>query len=235
MLILHYSGPNEFSRAVVATGTPNRLGQTSVDVPIAGPINSTVRYELQWIEFADSVGNTVYFRGNPSSQTGVKGSVSRAFYSTSLLPSTHDVNLSVADFGPTGERFGGTGRAINLSTRGFVGSGEQVMIVGIVVSSGTKTFLFRGVGPALGAFGVTGFLQAPRLELKNQAGQVIHSNEKWDAALANTMAGVGAFAFQFGSSDSAIRATLGPGNYTLAVGSTDGGTGVALAEAYELP
>jgi hypothetical protein len=52
--------------------------------------------------------------------------------------------------------------------------------------------------------------------------------------VANTAASVGAFALAAKSGDCALVATLAPGAYTAPITGTDGGTGVALVEAYEL-
>ncbi len=109
------------------------------------------------------------------------------------------------------------------------------MIVGIVVSNGPRSFLVRAIGPALGGFGVAGFIPNPKIDLKNQAGATIAANDDWTSDLAPFAQSVGAFALTPGSRDAALRATLPAGSYTLVISSADTGTGVALAELYELP
>jgi hypothetical protein len=140
---------------------------------------------------------------------------------------------------------------INVSTRGFVGTGAQVIIGGFVVSSAAnETVLIRGVGPALAALGVTGSLATPQLMLSDSSGRTIATNTGWGnssvlgsspvqatiqtATSANFAAG-GAFALTTGSADSAMVAVLPPGSYTAEVSGVGSATGIALVEVYQLP
>ncbi len=233
-VILHYSRGKTFTLAAVATA-----GATRITIPSAVPLDPGERYELQSVEFADAGGNTIYARGDDANRTD--GEITRAFYSSATLPRSHSVRLSGGDMGSTqGEQWGGTGRARNLSTRGFVGAGDQAMIVGIVVTQGAKTFLFRAVGPGLSPFGLAGYVANPQMELRSSAGERITGNDDWDRdsygdnnSLRVSMTNAGAF--PLAAKDAAFRAKLVPGNYTLVISSSDGGSGVALAEAYELP
>lgn len=133
-------------------------------------------------------------------------------------------------------------RLTNLSTRGMAGAGEATLIPGFFVEGpAPKRVLVRGIGPGLAAFGVSGVLAKPELTLRRADGGVVATNRGWDAgsaaeasAVANTAASVGAFALAAKSGDCALVATLAPGAYTAPITGTDGGTGVALVEAYEL-
>ncbi len=96
--------------------------------------------------------------------------------------------------------------------------------------------LIRAVGPTLGAFGVSGALADPKLEL--YAGTaLIQSNDNWagTAALGSAFSAVGAFSLDPASKDSALLVTLPPGSYTAQVSGVNGATGVALVEVYEVP
>jgi len=136
-------------------------------------------------------------------------------------------------------------RLINISTRGFVGTGSQVMIPGFVVSSeGPKTFLIRVVGPRLAQppFNLTGVLADPKLELHGRpiggTDALLFTQDNWsenpDAAnTAATTAAVYAFGLEEGSADAAFVVTLQPGIYTVVGSAADGtSTGVALVEVY---
>lgn len=127
------------------------------------------------------------------------------------------------------------GRAINLSTRGFVGIGEQAMILGIVVAGGSKSFLFRAIGPGLSQFGLSGFLRDPKIDLRDSAGKLIATNNDWSFLLVADAQRVGAFGIPPLSKDAALKIALPVGNYTLTISSADGSSGIAIAEAYELP
>jgi hypothetical protein len=145
-------------------------------------------------------------------------------------------------------------RLLNLSARVQVGTGGNIVIAGLVVAGpagSTKQILVRGIGPALGAFGVSGVLANPVMSVYDGANpaQLIASNTGWGnapvsgtsaagasfrQATAADMSSVGAFALMPGSADSAMVLTVPKGNYTVQVAGAGSTTGVALAEVYEL-
>jgi hypothetical protein len=128
-------------------------------------------------------------------------------------------------------------RLSNLSTRGPVGTGADIMIAGLVIGSGSpETVLIRADGPALAPLGVSGVLEAPVLSLYDSAGNLLQTNQGWGSgnATAAVMASVGAFALPAGSADSALVARLPAGSYTAQVSGANGTTGVALLELYEV-
>ena len=69
----------------------------------------------------------------------------------------------------------------NISTRGFVETGSNVMIGGFILGgdSGNANVVVRALGPSLTAFGVTGALADPTLELHDGNGALIQSNDNW--------------------------------------------------------
>ncbi len=128
----------------------------------------------------------------------------------------------------------------NLSTLGTVGSDpSQQLIAGLVIRGETsKTVLLRAVGPGLTDFGVPGALATPQLTLVNGAGATVAQATAWGASadaakFPAAFTRLGAFQFKAGSADSAILATLPPGNYTALVSGLGGATGAALVEAYD--
>lgn len=132
------------------------------------------------------------------------------------------------------------GTLVNVATRAFVGSDDQVLIGGFVVG-GTepKGMLLRAVGPALAAFGVTDPLTNPRLRLFRR-GDLVAENDNWSEPSAGSAGEVsaaataaGAFAFAPGSADAALLVSLPPGDYTAVVEGVGGSRGSGLVEAYE--
>jgi Glycoside hydrolase family 44/Immunoglobulin domain len=127
-------------------------------------------------------------------------------------------------------------RLKNLSTRAFVGTGERVLIAGLVIRGpGTKKVLLRAVGPTLSALGVNGALADPKLTLYSDS-TVLATNDNWDAtdaevSLANQNTGS---VLPAGSKDSALVAKLTEGNYTAIVTGVNDTTGVALVEVFDL-
>jgi hypothetical protein len=131
-------------------------------------------------------------------------------------------------------------RLANLSSRGFVGEGENLMIAGIVVQdTAGKQYLARAIGPALAGFGVDGALSAPVLSILDGNGKEVARNSGWSSGkdsddISDAAKAVGAFPLGKNSKDAALLVRLPYGSYTLQVATEGTGTGVALAEVYEL-
>jgi hypothetical protein len=126
------------------------------------------------------------------------------------------------------------GRAGNISTRGEVLQGDQVLIGGFIVGgSQTKTVIVRALGPSLASQGVASALTDPNLELRDAAGNLLASNNNWaEGANAAQIQSEGFAPSQ--PAEAAVRVTLNPGNFTAVVRSANGGTGIGLVEVYDL-
>lgn len=133
-----------------------------------------------------------------------------------------------------------TGRLGNLSIRSLVGPGEGTLVAGMTVTDQERYVVIRGVGPSLGAFGLTGFLRKPVLSVYSAAGELIATTGSWSAAYTGNqrtgiqllMSSVGAFPLTAGSDDAVLNLRLTPGGYTVNVATGDGQSGVALLEIY---
>lgn len=128
---------------------------------------------------------------------------------------------------------------VNLSTRDYVGTGDQVLIAGFVIAgTDPKRVLLRAVGPGLAAQGVGGVNADPYLSLF-QGSTRIATNDDWSRSnqadlLPAIFTKVGAFQLQTGSHDSALLLTLPPGVYSAELSGRNGETGVGLLEIYEV-
>lgn len=131
-------------------------------------------------------------------------------------------------------------RLINLSARGQVGTGDHVLIAGLVIGGpGPIRVLVRAVGPGLAAFGVSGVLSQPIVSVYSGR-EIIRQNRRWTseritADLRAAARTVGAFDLATNSDDSAMVLTLNPGAYTIQVAGADGGIGEVLVEIYAIP
>jgi hypothetical protein len=120
----------------------------------------------------------------------------------------------------------------NISTRGEVGTGDQVLIGGFVIGgSAAKQVLIRAIGPSLANLGVAGSLQDPMLSLHDTHSEIA-TNDDWQSA-ANA-GQVPPNLQPMDSRESAILITLQPGQYTAIVTGKGGTTGVGLVEVYDL-
>ena len=123
---------------------------------------------------------------------------------------------------------------VNISTRGLVQTGDNVMIGGFILG-GTQSrhLLLRAIGPSLGAAGVANPLLDPTLELHDTNGALISSNDDWRDTQEAEIAATGIPPND--DRESAIVMDLAPANYTAIVRGVNGTTGVALVEAYDIP
>jgi Matrixin len=129
---------------------------------------------------------------------------------------------------PSGSHFG------NISTRGDVGSGNNVMIAGFIVwGSQSKTILIRALGPTLGSFGVVNVLSDPMLELHDSSGATIAINDDWQTGSQASQISSSGYAPN-NTNEPALIATLAAGSYTVIVRGSNNSTGVGLVEVYEL-
>ncbi len=161
--------------------------------------------------------------GIDAGRTSFSGSISR----------TGHAKISFAGLSITTAR---TDRLINLSSRGQVLGGDNIVITGFVITGNSaKSLLLRAIGPGLGQLGVTGWLPTPRLQVYDAQGRRVLAQQGWgdSAELAAAFARLGAFALPAGSADSAVLTTLAPGVYTMHVVSAGPATGIALAEIYD--
>lgn len=128
-------------------------------------------------------------------------------------------------------------KMVNLSARALVGTDGHSIVGGFTVSgSGDKRLLIRALGPQLAVFGVDQVLANPVLEVYDQAGSLVASDDDWNPALESAFAEASAMPLPVGSRDAAVVVTLTAGaGYTVVLRSGDGSTGEALLEIYELP
>jgi hypothetical protein len=130
----------------------------------------------------------------------------------------------------------------NISTRSLVQTGANVMIGGFIIEgTGPKTVIIRAIGPELTPLGVPNALADPALDLHNSSGALIASNNNWQTTvIGGIISSSQVSAIQSSGhvptepSESAIIATLQPGNYTAIVRGVNNTTGVALVEVYDL-
>jgi hypothetical protein len=167
---------------------------------------------------------TVLARGPNTNSTGI------------VLFEVYDVTQGV----PTGPK------AINVSTRGNVGVGDNILIAGFVVQGAVaRRVLIRGVGPTLAdqRFGLPAgsTLADPQITLVEQAtGKIVKVNDDWTtdpveaAVIAAAGTSGGAFPLLTGSKDAAMMVMLAPGGYTVKLNGAGTTTGIAIVEVYDV-
>jgi hypothetical protein len=127
-------------------------------------------------------------------------------------------------------------RLANISTRGLVQTGDNVIIGGFILGSdeGAADILVRGLGPSLAQLGVTDPLADPTLELRNSHGTVVAANDDWKQDPAQAHRITATTIPPTNDREAAIVATLVPGAYTAVLAGKNGGVGVGIVEVYNL-
>ncbi len=125
-------------------------------------------------------------------------------------------------------------RVLNTSTRGWVGSGDDVLIGGIIVGQQNSTtnlrVVVRAIGPSLTAYGIADPLQDPTLAVYDGNGNRIAANDNWKDTQETELRATRMQPSY--DTESALVRTLPPGNYTIIISGKNDASGVGLVEVY---
>jgi sugar lactone lactonase YvrE len=123
---------------------------------------------------------------------------------------------------------------LNLSTRAFVGTNTGVLIGGLILQgTAPATLVLRAIGPSLTPFGINGALADPSLELHDSSGALLASNDNWQTGPdASAIQRVGLVPND--ANESALRATVPAGAYTVIISGVNQSSGIGVVEIYDL-
>lgn len=130
---------------------------------------------------------------------------------------------------------GASSRLGNISTRGLIDQGDNVMIGGFIIggSANERTgVVVRAIGPSLNRLGLSNALSDPTLTLHDGNGSVIGTNDNWQDAQQPEIEAAGLAPSD--DREAALFASLAPGAYTAIVAGKANTTGVGLVEAYHV-
>ena len=230
----------DIAKKVLIRGIGPSLSNSGVPTPLANPT----------VTLFDNSGNVV-----ATNDDWKKSPDAAEIMSTGLAPSNDLESAIIANIAPgqytaqlTGNS-GGTGNGVievydlaasaspvvaNLSTRGFVGAGDNVMIAGVIIGQGDPPIMvFRALGPSLASFGVANPLLDPTLELYDGNGNLIASNDDWQNPQIQAVRATNLAPSNLKES-AIVSAFLSPGNYTAVVRGKNNTTGVAIVESYRI-
>jgi len=204
-----------FGGGAVSGGWPNgrRFGDDVIDIAVTAVI-SDLRTDPLTIRSADGIDNVnsndaIYSKVFPYAGTPHNGrnSAHNPLRAQTKVP-----------------------RLVNMSTRGFVGTGEDVLIGGLIVRGNDPLdVLVRASGPSLSQFGIQNPVADTILELF-RGDELIANNDNWQSDQATEIGDT-----DFAPSDpneAAIIVTLDPGSYTAVVRGTGASTGVGIVETF---
>jgi hypothetical protein len=212
-------------KSVVIRGIGPTLGSFGVQVALQDPILE-LHYPGRFVNTNDNWKDT---QATQIQATGLAPSDDReSAFTYNLGPGSYTIVLKgknngagiglieVYDIQPS------AGKLANIRTRGFVGSGDNVMIGGFILGggNGAARILIRAIGPSLAAFGISNPLQNPTVTLRDGNGTQLNYNNDWaeDNGTEIYLSGLG----PSNQAESAILMTLPNGNYTAVAGGLNG-------------
>jgi len=170
--------------------------------------------------------------GNAAEAAAVVYPVAGGQYTAVLRGKNNSSGIALVEFYDV---TGTNSRPVNLSTRGLVQGGDNVLIGGSILGDGTGPthVVIRAIGPSLTNSGIANPLPDPVLELHDANGGIYAVNDDWqeDQRAEISVAGLA----PTDPAESTIFVSLQPGSYTAIVRGKDNSTGVALVEMYQLP
>lgn len=130
---------------------------------------------------------------------------------------------------------GADSKLANISTRAFVGTGDDIVIAGFLLSDSSTSgnVVVRGIGPSLALAGVTNALADPTLELRDNNGTLLVANNDWQDNAIQASEVTAAGLAPTNSLESAVAATLPPGLYTALLAGRNNATGIGVVEVYD--
>jgi hypothetical protein len=237
------SGPSGLVKTLAIRGIGPSLAQFGIPGFLTDPT----------IELRDSTGHLFYSNDNwldsPSqaavltalglglqhpNESGVIINLSLGSYTVILAGKNGGTGVGLVEIYDTNPD--GSFQLGNVSTRGHVQAGDNVMIGGFILGgdSGHTQLAVRGIGPSLAAFPFPNALADPTLELHDGNGGLIISNDDWqsDPAMAAQLTATG---LGLGNpKEPGIFISLPPGLFTAILAGKDGGTGIGVVEIYNI-
>jgi hypothetical protein len=125
----------------------------------------------------------------------------------------------------------------NISTRGFVQTGNNVMIAGFSLGANNNStrIAIRGRGPSLSNSGLSNVLADPTIELHNSSGTTLVSNDNWeDDPVSAALLIANGLALTDPKESGIVTSLAAPGQFTAIIAGKDAGTGIAIFEIYNL-
>lgn len=233
------SGPNNLQNFPIITSTAFLSDRTTVQ----GGLNSTpsTNFTLQFF--------TAGLRANESNLLGTEtittNAAGLAYFSFDFLPLPFDLIIAATVTDPDGNTSEFPNQVsvqvANISTRGQVGTDDDILISGFVVhrppngsADYTKQVLLRALGPSLAVDGVplAGRLDDPTLELHDASGALLASNDDWRSDQEAEITATGAAPSS--DAEAALIADLPDGAYTVQVRGAGGTVGLGVTEVYDL-
>ena len=206
-------------------GLTNVLPDTTLE--LHDSTGAVIATNDDWQDAANAQSIPSALRPTNQLESAILATLNRGAYTAVLRGYNNSTGIGLVEVYDTSI---GSTQLGNISTRGFVQTGDNVMIAGLVVQSNNKQVVVRALGPTLTGFGINNALPDPTLSLYDGNGTLLIFNDDWRDTQESIISGT-ALAPR-SDLESAIAGTLAPGSYTAVVRGFENGTGNALVEVY---
>jgi hypothetical protein len=208
-----------------STGVKSALADPTLT--LNGP-NGPIYFNNNWRDTQESAIQATGLSPSNNLESAILSTLAPGSYTATLAGYNGGTGVGVIEVYDVA----GVAPIVNLSSRSQVGTGNNVLIGGMIVGTSTRAVI-RAIGPSLAQSGIQGALQDPTLELHDASGTLIGSNDNWQSD--SQWPEIQYLGLQpSNSNESAILPTLNPGNYTAIVKGVNSTTGVGLVEMYAL-
>ena len=225
-VVLRAIGPS-----LTGSGTPlpGRLADPTVE--LRGPAGELISFNDNWMDSSNA--NDIIATGlapDDQHEAAIIATLEPGSYTAIMRGLNNTTGIGAVEAYDLSQ--GAMAKLDNISSRGFVESGDNVMIGGFITDNQATHVMVRALGPSLMQFGIAGALADPTVALHDGQGALIAFNDDWRDADERIIEATGIPPSN--EKESAILATVAPGGYTVIVRGKDNMTGVGLVEVYNL-
>jgi len=239
VLIAGFILTGDSPRQVLLRGIGPSLEKADIDDPLNDPVlelraadGTRIAFNNSWRYSQEAAIIATGIAPSDDHEAAILATLAPGSY-TAIVRGRHDMSgVALAEVYDLSES--SSGQLANISTRGFIDQGEEVMIAGFILAggSGSSKVVLRGIGPSLAAAGIAEALEDPTLELHDGNGIAIAFNDNWRDAQESEIAATGLSPVD--DREAAIVASLPPGPYTAVLAGRSGGVGIGLVEVYKI-
>ena len=230
-LILRGIGPS-----LVGSGVPADQVLLDPFLELHGADGALLRENDNWKEspFRDLIKGTPY-QPSDDREAVIVATVQPGAYTAILTGNGQTTGVALVEVYDIDQTV--DSKLANISTRGFVQTGDNVMIGGFILGGqdANAQVAIRGIGPSLSQFGLSNVLADPTLELRDNNGTLLISNDNWtDDPISAAQLTASGLALP-DPHESGIFLSLPPGAFTAILAGKNGGIGIGLVEIYNIP
>jgi hypothetical protein len=229
------------NKAIVLRGRGPSLAAFGISDPLVDPMlelhaanGSLITSNDDWKDSQRSQIEGTIYQPSEDRESVILATLAPTAYTTILTGKSNTAGVGIVEVFDNNQAV--DSQLGQISTRGLVAGGNDVMIAGFILGGGQGPthIAIRGIGPSLGQFGIANPLSDPTLELHDGNGATLIANDNWndDPVSAGQLTAHGLALSN--PKESGIFTLLPPGQFTAILAGKNGGTGIGIVEAYNL-